>query len=236
MTKTKIQTRKRARGPTAESCRLTGLPCGQSGRTLLAAELGRCLARGDAAALALVDVDEFRDVNRMLGPERADAVLKTVARRLVAALPQRALAMRLAGDCFGVLLPKVEPDDALIAMQRVRAAIGRTPVVTGKGARRREAHPTVSVGIVGAPRDGDSFDAVLVPAQAALRRAKALGRDRVASRPEDKMVLKSSYYPQSQLERLKQLAARLDVAEAVVLREALEDILLKHKDRPPPRT
>ena len=47
------------------------------------------------------------------------------------------------------------------------------------------------------------------------------------------MVLKSSYYPATQLERLKALASRLDVGEATVLREALEDVLLKYKDRPP---
>ena len=212
------KTGRRANRDTGARDAVTGLACGADGRALLAAELERSVSRGEPCALALVDLDEFRDLNRMLGPERADQVLKAVA-------------TRLAGDCFAVALPGVEPDEALIALQPVRAAVAKGPVVAGKGAARREAHPTVSIGVAGAPRDGDALDALLVPAQAALRRAKSLGRDRVASPPLEKMVLKSSYFPQTQLERLKHLAQRLGTAEATILREAVEDVLMKYKDR-----
>jgi diguanylate cyclase (GGDEF)-like protein len=213
---------------------LTGLSRGASGRAALAAAVADSVARGEPASLALVDVDEFRDVNRLLGAERADEVLRAVARRVAGSVPEGALAMRLAGDLFAVVLPRTEPDDALVALQAVRAAVSRGPVVAGKGAARREAHPTVSVGIAGAPRDGDSFDTLLVTAQGALRRAKSLGRDRVASPTVERMTLKSSYYPQTQLDRLKQLAHGLGVGEATILREGLEDVLLKYKDRRPP--
>lgn len=222
-----------ARG--GELCALTGVPRGAPGRALLAEEVERSVQRGEPVALGLVDLDEFRDVNRLLGAERGDQVLRAVAKRLVAGVPEGALVVRLAGDCFAVLLPRTEPEDALLALQAARAAVARGPVVAGKGATRREAHPTVSVGVAGAPRDGDSFEALLVPAQAALRRAKALGRDRVSSPPLERMVLKSSYYPSTQLERLKALAHGLGIGEATILREGLEDVLLKYKDRPPRR-
>ena len=89
------------------------------------------------------------------------------------------------------------------------------------------------MGVASGPRDGDTVEAVLSRAQSALRRAKALGRDRVASPPDDRMVMKTSYYAQTQLERLKALAASLDVGESTLLREALEDLLLRYKDRRP---
>jgi hypothetical protein len=43
------------------------------------------------------------------------------------------------------------------------------------------------------------------------------------------MVLKTSYYPGDQLAKLKRLAGRTGLKESVLLREALEDLFLKHK-------
>ena len=74
-------------------------------------------------------------------------------------------------------------------------------------------------------------DDAIARAQSALRRAKELGRGRVAAPPDDRMVLKTSYYSQTQLGRLRALGQRLQVPEAALLRRALEDLLLKHKDR-----
>ena len=209
---------------------LTGLPTGREARERFASELGEAVRRGEAVSLALVDVDEFAQATKTLGSERADQLLKAVAKRIQSALPERALIARLAGDCFMALLSPSEPEEALLALTAVRVAVAKGPVAVGKAAARREAHPTVSVGIASAPRDGDSFEPVLSRAQSALRRAKSLGRDRVASPPEDKMVMKTSYYAQTQLERLKQLAGAIGVNESTLLREALEDLLLKYKE------
>jgi len=210
---------------------LTGLASGAKARERFAAALDEGVRRGEAVSLVLVDLDEFAHANRTLGPERADQLLKAVARRIEAALPEGALVARLAGDCFMALLAASEPEDALLAAQSARASVSRSPIVVGKGAARREVHATASGGVASAPRDGESFEVVLVRAQAALRRAKTLGRDRVASPPDDKMILKSSYYSATQLERLKQLAGQLGVPEATLLREALETLLLVYKER-----
>jgi len=219
----------RGKKPLVERDPLTGMPCGNSAIEKMSDDLALRAKRGEVVSLALADVDEFRDTNRLLGQQRADAVLKAVAKRLLRALPAGSSPIRLAGDSFAILLPGREPDEALIDMQAVRAAVGRSPVVAGRGAARREAYPTVSIGVAGAPRDGTTFQDVIWRAQAAVRRAKTLGRDRVASPPAEKMILKTNYYPLSQLERLKALAAGLGVNESTLLREALEDLILKHK-------
>lgn len=210
---------------------LTGLPSGRPARERFAADLDESVRRGVAVSLVLVDLDEFAHVNKTLGSERADQVLKAVAKRIQGALPEGAAFARLAGDCFMALLPASEPEEALLAASLAKTSVSRSSIVVGKAAARREAHPTVSAGVASAPRDGDTFEAVLARAQSALRRAKSLGRDRVATPPDDKMVLKSSYYAQTQLERLKQLAGSLGVNESVLLRAALEDLLLKYKER-----
>jgi diguanylate cyclase (GGDEF)-like protein len=214
-----------------ELCPLTGLMTGRPAREHLASELDVVMKRGEAASLVLVDVDEFAHANRTLGKDRADQLLKAVIRRVKGALPEGATLVRLAGDCFAALLPRTELEEAIVKLEEVRASVARAPVIVGKAATRRETHPTVSIGIAAAPRDGDSFEPVLARGQSALRRAKSLGRNRVATPPDDRMILKTSYYSATQLERLKQLALSLDVTESVLLRQALEDILLKYKER-----
>ena len=64
---------------------------------------------------------------------------------------------------------------------------------------------------------------------AALYAAKDQGGRSVALTPSDDMVLKSSYYSTAQLGRLKSLAERMKKKEAVLLREALDDLLRKHE-------
>ena len=75
-----------------------------SNRTALLAELTRLLAAParQPIALALLDLDDFKDVNDTHGHETGDAVLREVARRLRLAAPQGAMVARLGGDEFAV--------------------------------------------------------------------------------------------------------------------------------------
>ena len=66
-------------------------------------------------------------------------------------------------------------------------------------------------------------------ADEALLRAKREGRSRACIYVESKMVLKSNYYPKSQLERLAKLSAALGRTEASLLREALDDLIEKYR-------
>ena len=62
----------------------------------------------------------------------------------------------------------------------------------------------------------------------ALHRAKTTGRNKVSLAREERMITKTSHYTQGQLERLSELATREGVGEAVLLREALDDLLRKY--------
>ena len=59
------------------------------------------------------------------------------------------------------------------------------------------------------------------------------GGNRSGLATKNRMALKTSYYSQDQLARLKRLAVVSGRKESVLLREALEDLFLKHKDRRP---
>jgi diguanylate cyclase len=89
---------------------------------------------------------------------------------------------------------------------------------------------SASVGVAANPPHGTTAQELYRTAGEALMRAKRDGRDRVAMYVEEKMVLKSNYYSKANLERLAKLSSASDRTEASLLREALDDLLDKHKD------
>ena len=89
---------------------------------------------------------------------------------------------------------------------------------------------SASAGIAANPPHGTTAEELWRAAGEALMRAKRDGRDRVALHIEEKMVLKSNYYSKANLERLAKLSSATDRTEASLLREALDDLLYKHRD------
>jgi predicted signal transduction protein with EAL and GGDEF domain len=87
---------------------------------------------------------------------------------------------------------------------------------------------TATIGVANAPRDAKSSEQLMRKADLALYAAKEQGGNAVGLPPAEDMVLKSSYYSSAQLARLKALAERKKTKEAVLLREALEDVLRKY--------
>jgi predicted DNA-binding protein len=61
-----------------------------------------------------------------------------------------------------------------------------------------------------------------------MYRSKAAGRSKVSLAREERMVTKTSHYTQGQLDRLSNLAKREGLGEAVLLREAMDDLLRKY--------
>ena len=105
---------------------LTGLP----NRTLLSERLAQSLAAGDrGAAVVLLDLNRFKEVNDALGHPVGDQLLQVVAQRLTGAVREDATVARLGGDEFAVLLPSCEEPsaDALAVAHRLERAL-HTPV------------------------------------------------------------------------------------------------------------
>ena len=130
------------------------------------------------AAVVMVDVDHFKQVNDTHGHAIGDDVLKEVARRMAAALrPYDALG-RFGGEEFLVVLPDCSPASAYEVAERVRSAVAASPAAVS-GTRSGVA-VTVSLGV--ACIEGYSQEtghSLMNRADAAMYRAKTTGRNRV---------------------------------------------------------
>src|SRR5919106_1109000 len=95
---------------------LTGLP----NRILLRDRTGQAIRQADRelvpAALLLIDLDRFKEVNDTLGHHYGDQLLVQVGERLRATLRQADTVARLGGDEFAVLLPRIETAEGAVAV------------------------------------------------------------------------------------------------------------------------
>lgn len=171
-----------------------------------------------AVAVAVLDLDGFGPVNDSEGHEAGDSLLARCEESVRRALPEAALLAHIRGDEFAVALPDAPAESLLVALDQARRAIA-------------DAEPvTLSGGVAGRPQHGASSDELLSAADAALVRAKRDGANRISIAVDERMVLKTSYYAPASLHRLAKLARRTGRPEASLLREALDDLLAKHRD------
>ena len=189
------------------------------------ADLDGLLHHGNAPlALALTDLDGFAAINDSYGRDVGDAVLAAWDRVLEANVPDGGSVVRLGGDEFVVVLPGTSAENAVVLLEEVRGHLSSMSV---------EGVPvalSASAGIAANPPHGTTAEELWRAAGEALMRAKRGGRDRVALHIEEKMVLKSNYYSKANLERLAKLSSATGRTEASLLREALDDLLYKHRD------
>jgi diguanylate cyclase len=168
-------------------------------------------------------MDDFAAINATHGRDAGDAVLMAWDRVLRNNIPRGGSVARLGGDEFAVVLPATSAENAVVLLDELRRHLAGMAVEgVGDGVR-------ASVGVAANPPHGTTAQELYRAAGEALMRAKRDGRDRVAMYVEEKMVLKSNYYSKANLERLAKLSSASDRTEASLLREALDDLLDKHK-------
>lgn len=135
---------------------------------------------GPYAAVIAFDLDNFKAVNDRHGHAAGDAVLRVFARVLMENMPTAAIAARLGGEEFALVLDRAPPDRAAHAAESIRIAFAAEPIVVSGIALTC----TVSAGVAHAGNEPLSFDALLAVADKALYASKQEGRNRVSASRE----------------------------------------------------
>jgi diguanylate cyclase (GGDEF)-like protein len=151
---------------------LTELPNRMRMRELLGEALLSARASGRPCGMLLLDLDGFKPVNDTFGHPKGDAVLKTVAERLVGRIGGHGIVGRLGGDEFGVVLHDAQNRKAIHDLaDALIAQVSEPYVLDGVSVRIG-----VSIGGAFGPIDGDTVDDLVKKADLALYEAKAAGR------------------------------------------------------------
>ena len=144
---------------------------------LLDSEHERRRAAPGPVCVALIDIDFFKAINDRFGHAAGDAVLRAFAQAAGAALRTGDTLARWGGEEFLLLMPDTELHEALAALERIRAAVGQLRFDAIDAGLRL----SFSAGVAAARWPEARFDEAIARADAAMYRAKADGRDRVAA-------------------------------------------------------
>ena len=136
----------------------------------LATELKRSSRSLQRLSVALVDIDNFKTINDRYGHATGDSAIREVSLALSTTLRDGDYLGRYGGDEFLVILPMTAANQAAIAAERLRRAVGNLPAPAG------DRSLTLSIGITEASPDDDAIS-LIARADEALYQAKSSGRN-----------------------------------------------------------
>ncbi len=155
---------------------LTGLPTRQFVEQQMLREWQRSVRHCIPLSCAIVDVDNFDQINERLGYEAGDTVLKEIATIIQSYSRMSDFSCRISGDSFLLLLVECNEKDAVRCVDRIRDLISKSSFASGTV----DVRATVSIGVAQRYHDTAGFDDLISLAEQALLVAKQSGRDRVA--------------------------------------------------------
>ena len=173
-------------------------------------------------AVCMLDLDNFKMVNDSMGHDAGDELLNEVADRLLACTREQDTVARLGGDEFVVVAPEVDRVGAKRLVDKLMEALA-DPVRLGE--RTVTVRPSIGIALSGV--DGDSADALLSAADAAMYDAKASGRNTFRFHGPDMdrpiatrfQLQQELYQPEVRSQLATELDPRVDRQERLVAME-----------------
>lgn len=159
---------------------LTGLP---NRRTITGsgeACFNQARRSGSGLAVAVIDIDHFKQVNDRLGHDAGDVALRYVATALASQCRGPHMVGRQGGEEFVALLVVTNAAQAHAAAERLRLAVASSPLQLNG----QTIPLTISVGVAVYQADDTSYDTLLRRADHAVYAAKAGGRNQVVMAPD----------------------------------------------------
>lgn len=153
---------------------LTGLPNRMLFYDRLEQALKQAKRSRQSLAVLMIDLNDFASINNSMGQEFGDRLLVDAATRMTMCVRDSDTVARLGGDEFIVVLTNIaSPDDTSEAAIKIILSLGKPFYINSMNCSLG-----VSVGISLFPDDGDTLTALLKEANAAMYRAKELGKNR----------------------------------------------------------
>lgn len=178
-------------------------------------------------SIAVVDIDNFENINKIYGPIIGDEVIK----KLLSILAQNVSSIDIItrhGDEFNILLVQKGAERSFMEMEEIRRYLSDNTFTFQDNNKVEVVNITISCGIASYPRDSKNTVELFRVADSSMFRAKKLGKNRVCLSEVESMVLKSSYFTKTQVDRLAGLSKETEKTEAFLLREALDDLFKKY--------
>lgn len=149
---------------------LTGLPNRLLFRDLIGQAIPLLQEERKTAAIFLIDLNQFKEINDTLGHPRGDILLQGVGQRLRTALRPTDTVARLGGDEFGLLLPLKPAENAALVARKILKALEKPFEIEGLPI---EIEP--SIGIALYPEHGESAESLMQKADVAMYASKRQG-------------------------------------------------------------
>jgi len=124
-------------------------------------------------AVLFLDLDHFKDVNDSLGHAVGDQLLKATSQRLLEKIRSEDTLARLGGDEFVIILNHIKDNENVIDVVEKIVASFEDPFKLSN----YEVNTTVSIGVCMYPTDGTDVDSLMKAADAAMYKAKGVGRN-----------------------------------------------------------
>ena len=138
-------------------------------------EIARSARSGRGFCLLMMDLDELKSVNDRLGHFYGDRVLRSVGEIVTAGVRRIDTAARYGGDEFVVLLPETDPTGAYVVAEKIRLGVQELDL----GLAEASVRPSISIGVVSYPDDGNTADELMISADGAMYASKRAGKNRV---------------------------------------------------------
>jgi diguanylate cyclase (GGDEF)-like protein len=132
----------------------------------------------DATSVMQIDIDHFKEFNDSFGHDVGDAVLLSLADVMIGLFRDSDVPCRSGGEEFTLILPRCTWETAHVRALELQARVSTMVVVVPDG-RVQPEPPTLSIGIATSPEHGQTSDQLLRAADAAMYRAKSMGRNRI---------------------------------------------------------
>ncbi len=186
---------------TSQTDALTGVGSRKLLEDKLQYEAARAKRYKSTFSVAIVDLDNFKTINDVLGHGTGDEALRKVAECMKSQKRTPDVLARYGGDEFVILMPETKAEDAVILLERIRAKVQQLRVT-------ENLPMTISCGIAQClPQSGDAESEVIRRADIALYEAKSAGRNCV--KRWDKTMTKTIDSDDIEIEKIRKLKRRV---------------------------